>query len=116
MLALWLLACAGDGDPTGDTAPVATADTAAQEQTYDADWEGVQAFFADHCDSCHPSTSGIDLRDSIDTFVVPGDADASRLWIAVSGQSLSTMMPPTGRLPQATIEHVETWILDGAVR
>ena len=115
MLALWFLACTGDGGPTA-TSTGDTASTEPTEQTYDADWDGVQAFFADHCDSCHPATNGIDLRAQIDTYVIPGDAQNSALWISVSGQSLSTMMPPSGRLPQATIEHVETWILDGAVR
>jgi hypothetical protein len=117
MLALWLLACAGDDSAaTEDSAPVDSGTEISQTQTYDPTWDGMQAFFGDHCDSCHPATNGIELRDTLDTYVVPGDPENSRLWISVTGQSLSTMMPPSGRLPQETIEHVEAWIQAGAVR
>ncbi len=114
MLLLWLLACGGDGEGTGDTAPVATADTG--PVTYTADWDGMEAFFVDHCDSCHPTTNSIDLRAGIDSYVVAGDPDASSLWESVQALSISTMMPPSGRLPDETIAHVEEWIQAGAVR
>ena len=106
-----LLACGGDADsndgsPTADTGPV----------VYEATWDGVQQLFADHCDSCHPATNGIDLRASIDTYVVANDPDASRLMIALRAESISTMMPPSGRLPDAQVDAVEAWILAGAPR
>ncbi len=113
MLLTVLLACAGDSTSkdtaagTGDTGSVAAP-------TYEASWDGVQAMFAEHCDSCHPTTNGIDLRASIDTYVVPGDLEASDLWDAVGGTSISTMMPPSGRLPSESVAHVEDWILAGA--
>jgi uncharacterized membrane protein len=111
-VAMMLLACGGDGESTP------TADTGATTAPagYTADWDGVQNLFADHCDSCHPATNGIDLRADIDTYVVPGDPDASRLWESLQAQSISTMMPPSGKLPDEDIAHVEAWILAGAPR
>ncbi len=50
--------CAGESTPSGgDSGPTDTG-----PQVYEADWDGMQAFFADHCDSCHPAQNGIDLR------------------------------------------------------
>ena len=110
MLLLWL-ACANDPAST-DTGAI----TDTGPQTYEAAWAGVQAMFADHCDSCHPTTNGYDLRAQIDDYIVPGDPDASYLMDALRGVSISVMMPPYGRLPAESIAHVEQWILDGAPR
>ncbi len=104
--------CAGESTPSGgDSGPTDTG-----PQVYEADWDGMQAFFADHCDSCHPAQNGIDLRTDIDAYVVPGEPDQSALWEAVQALSISTMMPQSGRLPDASIEHIEAWIQAGAVR
>ena len=109
---LALAGCSGESVPSGaDSSPTDTG-----PQVYAADWDGVQAFFADHCDSCHPSQNSIDLRNDIDAYVVAGDPDQSRLWESVQALSISTMMPPSGRLPDASIEHIEAWIQAGAVR
>jgi len=112
MFVLLMLACGGDGEstPTADTG----SDTA--PAGYTEDWAGVQQMFEDHCDSCHPATNNIDLRADIDTYVVPGDPESSRLWEALQAQSISTMMPPSGKLPDEDIAHVEAWILAGAAQ
>jgi hypothetical protein len=89
---------------------------------YEANWAGVQALFADHCDSCHPATNGVDLHVSVPDdvasgageLVVSGDPEASALWRAVGGSSLSEMMPTSGRLAPQTVEHVRIWIQSGA--
>lgn len=112
-LVLFLFACGGETDPK-DSATTPTADTGAV--VYAPTWDGVQELFADHCDSCHPTTNGIDLRASIDTYVVPNDPDASRLMTALRAESISTMMPPSGRLPDVQVTTVEEWILQGAPR
>ena len=100
-----LLACSGDDPEPSATAD--TTDTAVAVKTYEPTWDGVQELFEDHCDSCHPATNGLDLRAGIDAYVVPGDSAASDLWISVSGQSLSTMMPPSGILDPASVAHVQ---------
>ena len=112
MFVLLLLACGGDGEstPTADTGSDATP------AAYTEDWDGVQKLFEDHSDSCHPATTSIDLRADIDTYVVPGDPENSRLWEALQAQSISTMMPPSGKLPDESIAHVEAWILAGAAQ
>jgi hypothetical protein len=111
---IWMmwLACSGSEDPS----PQTTGDTGDTPVEYEASWEGVQQLFVDHCDSCHPATNSVDLRANIDTYVIAGNPESSRLWEALIGVSLSTMMPPSGRLPAETIAPVEAWILAGAPR
>jgi hypothetical protein len=46
-------------------------------------------------------------------FVVPGDPAASKLMYLLRGQE-SERMPPDAPLPDADIELVERWILEGA--
>ena len=46
-------------------------------------------------------------------FVVPGQPDQSKLMYLLRGQEI-WRMPPDGQLPQADIDLIEQWILDGA--
>lgn len=46
-------------------------------------------------------------------FVVPGRPDASKLMYLLRGEEI-WRMPPDGPLPQADIDLIERWILEGA--
>ena len=97
--------------------------------TYDATWLGVQQLFVDHCVRCHaPDGSNFDLVSTIEQelsttagtstqelLVVPGDAEASVLWQAVSGTGGALPMPiDTVLLPDEVVEPIRQWIEDGA--
>ena len=118
MFVLLMLACSGGDDPGTATADTGTPTVTASgvPADYTADWAGVQAMFEDHCDVCHPSQNGIDLRTDIDAYVVAGSPEDSSLWEALQAQSISTMMPPSGKLSDEELAHVEAWILAGAPR
>jgi hypothetical protein len=47
--------------------------------------------------------------------IVPGDPAKSRLLTAVHYTDAKLKMPPAGKLPDADIEALTTWIKDGAV-
>ncbi len=79
--------------------------------------------FAKNCQVCHGASlqqSGLDLssRESIlrggtkGPAVTPGSVDTSLLWKMVSGDSPA--MPPGGKLQNAELEIVRTWITEGA--
>ena len=112
---LWVLIACGGGPEGADSAAPSTS---APPPT----WAGVEALFVEHCDQCHPATTGLDLHDAVaedvrdgsGRYVVAGDPDASLLWDAVGGSSLTNMMPPSGRLSPAEVDHVEAWITAGA--
>jgi hypothetical protein len=134
-----LLACSGsdtdtDTDTTDtdtdtdttDTDPPATTgetgETATVPDTYAPTWTGVQELFAEHCDVCHPAEQGFDLHIHLETplqpyysYVIPGDPENSFLWGVLTYEYLEPRMPPTGRLPDETIQCVHDWILAGAV-
>ncbi len=101
-------------------------------------WSGVQVFLGDNCLTCHggpdaPSGAGIVLPDAITAdlndlstpllpqyggeLVVPGSADTSVLWQAVShsGTAEVVVMPIGSVDPVPGYECVETWINDGAL-
>lgn len=108
---------------------VACDDTVFHQEvkTYDPTWFGVQVFMLDNCVSCHDGTiSSVVFPDEIEadlqshhgTYVVPYDPDGSLLWRMISGELQGDdpgVMPiGTGPLPDAEIEHVQEWILNGA--
>ena len=86
---------------------------------------GVEAFIDDHCVSCHPALEEPDLltaipadiADGTGIYVVPGDPENSYLWTLINGSDPDYFMPLgiAEPLPLTTIQHVEQWILDGAV-
>lgn len=47
-------------------------------------------------------------------YIKPGSPDESYLYLKISSTSPGTVMPPTGRLPQSTIDSVRVWIEKGA--
>ena len=111
---LALAACGSKAGPGTEDSGVSS--------TYAASWSGMDQMFTDHCDSCHPATTGVDLRSVIEAdlasgagaYVVPGEPDASLLWQSVGGTSLNAMMPPSGRLDDNLVQPVATWIAAGA--
>ncbi|MBX3044101.1 MAG: hypothetical protein KIT33_04500 [Candidatus Kapabacteria bacterium] len=48
-------------------------------------------------------------------YVKPGSADESYLFDRINSNSSSSVMPPTGRLPQSVIDSVRAWIDAGAL-
>jgi hypothetical protein len=84
----------------------------------------VRPVLAEHCYSCHGTEKQkadlrLDLRDPLfkprdeGTIIVPGKPAESRL-LNVLRHDGDVKMPPKGKLPDATITHIEAWIKDGA--
>lgn len=48
-------------------------------------------------------------------YVKPGSADESYLFDRINSNSSSSVMPPTGKLPQSVIDSVRAWINAGAL-
>jgi hypothetical protein len=93
---------------------------------YEATWGGVEGFFVQRCDSCHPSLNPLDLHVDIaadieqgtGSYVVAGDPEASYLWQLVNGDLLPDLIMPLGLsepLPESEIGHIQEWITNGAV-
>src|SRR4051794_1664288 len=87
----------------------------------------VRPVLAEHCFGCH-SAKAAKLKGglSLDTragllqggdagpVVVPGDPGKSRLVTAVNYKDVDLQMPPKGKLPDAAIADLTTWIKTGA--
>lgn len=107
---LGLLGCSTDsesdlvglGNDGGDPGPI----------TYTAD---IKAIVGSNCLGCHmdPPINGAPFP--LTTYErVKSVAESGLLLTAISRQTGEVRaMPPTGRLPQATIDKVEQWIADG---
>lgn len=86
----------------------------------------VRPLLVAHCVECHSTSTQADgglLLDSepgwrkggdLGPVIVPGDALSSRLIEAVRYTNDDLQMPPDGRLSDAEIDALETWINDGA--
>ncbi len=86
----------------------------------------VRPLLAEKCYACHSAATMAQGQLRLDTkeallrggsrgaAVVPGDPSASLMLKAVSYASLGLRMPPTGRLSDQEIGHIETWIGLGA--
>jgi len=124
-IALGLSACA----PQTATFVPGGESTDEQGLYYTADWDGITAFSADACESCHgpggtaefmplPLVLQADLTMGSGLFVVPLDPAASRLWRVVSGElaedDFAVMPQENGPLEHAYIDHVRLWIEAGA--
>lgn len=106
---LFLLGCSNDSesdltDPQNDDEN--------EFVTYNGD---IRAVINNNCLGCHssPPTNGAPF--SLTTYTqVKNTAENGSLLTAISKQTgEARAMPPTGRMPQATIDLVEQWIADG---
>ena len=85
----------------------------------------VQPIFREHCVSCHGPELQMNgfrldrradaMRGGTQTNIGPGNADGSRLYHRVAGDSVGPQMPPAGPLSAAQIEIVRQWIDEGAL-
>jgi hypothetical protein len=85
----------------------------------------VRPILAEHCYSCHgPGKQKSGLRLDMPTAVqegganglviVPGNPDGSRLIEAIRYTDDELQMPPTSKLPDDAIAHIEKWVALGA--
>jgi ankyrin repeat protein len=85
----------------------------------------VQPLFKAHCTGCHgpkKQNNGFRLdrrRDALRggtiSMIGPGNADASRLYLRLIGDSVGLRMPPEGPLSPEQIKVIKAWIDQGAV-
>jgi len=79
----------------------------------------VRPLLAKHCYACHTDAKKgglqLDTREHALAVIVPGDPGKSRMVAAISYTDAKLKMPPSGKLADADIETLTTWIKDGAV-
>ena len=77
--------------------------------------DNIKSIISSNCLSCHSSPPVNGAPFSLTTYSeVKTRAESGLLLTAISRQtSEARAMPPSGRLPQATIDLVEQWITDG---
>ena len=100
--------------------------SAQQPENYEHFEKHIRPLFAEKCYSCHSVETmaqgelRLDSKEALlrggsrGAALVPGDPSASLLVTAVSYGWLELQMPPTGRLSEQEIEHLETWVRMGA--
>ncbi len=103
-----------------------TGSAAEKIQDFDHFEKHVRPLLAEKCYACHGSDTAamgelrLDSREAVlrggsrGAAVVPGDPSASILLKAVSYSSLDLRMPPSGKLSDQEIEHLEAWVRMGA--
>lgn len=108
-----------------EAAPAAAdATPAADEELVNYD-DHMFAIFDANCILCHDvgdAEAGLDLSSyatamqggSSGRTIVPGDAEASRLYLLVTHREKPTMPPDEPRLDKQLLERVRTWIAQGA--
>lgn len=85
----------------------------------------VQPILRQRCVGCHgPGQQMVGLRldrrrdalrgSTFGTVIGPGNADASRLYLRISGTTRGPQMPPTGALTAEQVAVIKTWIDAGA--
>jgi len=78
----------------------------------------IRPLLAKQCYGCHTSAKmgrlQLDSRENAMKVVVPGDAAKSRLFLAISYHDPDLKMPPSGKLSEAEIEDLKSWINAGA--
>jgi hypothetical protein len=85
----------------------------------------IRPLLAEHCHECHgPKKQKAELRlDNLPFIlqggeggpaIVPGDAENSRLMLAVSYEDADLQMPPDGKLEDAQVADLKMWIEMGA--
>src|SRR5258706_11344999 len=85
----------------------------------------VQPILRDHCVSCHGSEMQMNglrldrradaMRGGTQSDIGPGNADGSRLYHRLIGNSVGAQMPPGKPLGDEQIEIIRQWIEEGAV-
>lgn len=108
-------------------------DVGTEEYRHDTD---IQPIWGSSCSGCHigGSSGGLSLASSawprifqvgssvrgLD-YITPGDHQGSYLWHKLKGAHADVggsggRMPPSGALPDRTLDIIDTWIWEGAVR
>lgn len=124
--ALFLAACAATPAKEGTTLPAVsstatsavqgTGDTSevAAEVSFSKDiWPVIQQFALPAHGTEGKGGVFLENYDDIMKYVVPGDPAASELYKRLTGDGVS-VMPPSGKLPDATIQLFYDWIAQGA--
>ena len=89
----------------------------------------IRPILVEHCQKCHGGDLNKEPKGSlrVDSHeallkggdsgpaIVPGEPAKSRLLEAVKYSNVDLQMPPKGKLPDATIRDLETWVKAGAV-
>jgi hypothetical protein len=104
---------------------LATAGSALCSEPADFFETRVRPVLAKNCYACHTDAKmgglQLDTREHAlkggksGPVIVPGDPAKSRLSLAISYTDAKLKMPPSGKLPDADVEALSTWIKDGAV-
>ncbi len=107
---LFLMGCSNDSE--SDLIDQQKDDNETELVTYT---NNIQSVINSNCLSCHSSPPVNGAPFSLTTYAqVKSRAESGLLLTAISRQTgEARAMPPTGRLPQATIDLVEQWIADG---
>lgn len=95
------------------------------------DYASVVQVFDGSCVGCHgpnnppggldletdPCSAIVDVPSSQSVpYVVPGDPEGSLLWSRIADNGThGSVMPPSGKMPQANIDTVAAWIEGGAI-
>src|SRR5262245_14281556 len=85
----------------------------------------IRPLLVEHCQSCHgekkqkgelrlDSRTAMLKGNDLGPVIEPGDPEHSRLIRAIRYQG-DVKMPPTGKLPEAAIQALTTWVKNGAV-
>src|SRR5215204_1456871 len=103
-----------------------SSSTRAQQATARVDFvKEVQTLLRQRCISCHgPSQQMMGLRldrrrdamrgSTFGTVIGPGNGEASRLFLRISGNTRGQQMPPTGVMEPEQIALMKRWIDEGA--
>src|SRR5262245_18455603 len=100
------------------------ADEAAEQEFFE---KRIRPILAEHCFECHSAKTNplkgglrLDSREGLmaggdsGAAVTPGDAEKSRLVVAVGYESEEIQMPPAGKLNPEKIEDLREWVKRGA--
>lgn len=105
-----LVGCSNDSE--SDLMENQDPPTTGEKVTYNAN---ISSVMSNNCVSCHKSPPVNGAPFALTTYEeVKAIAENGSLMTAISKQSGESLaMPPSGRLPQATIDLVQKWIDDG---
>lgn len=97
-------------EPVVDTTPDPTpTPTPSNDITYTSH---VKAYMDNNCVGCHGSSGGVSLA----TYSqVKAQADAGRILARAINGSGSGPMPPSGLMPQTTLDTLQMWLDQGAL-